>query len=257
MIPWLVVWSLRSHPVSEGVTRLTMSSASDTFATLFWGLGGLAALIMLFAAPFLLFKFYRQKYGNKGFQVAWSEANEQAPFRSGEQEFGYELEVTNSAEWGAKLGFFLGILGFAWTPLVFIGIASGLMPMVTVGLPGLVVSWSVFFAARAYLKHGAGAVGLMRFAAITEVVVNIWVLVLVALVTEFQGRGVVPVPSDVLPYALLTTPNKMDMYEIPYSLQQGGTIPVVYALISFFHAGLLLRNLAPLARAKKLQTQTA
>jgi hypothetical protein len=233
------------------------ASLLEIFSAIFWTLGGLVLLLGLFGAPFALYTRYRRKYGqSQAFQLSWSESHESAPFREGEQHFEQRLEVTSSAEWGAKLGFFLGILGFVWTPIVFLGIASGLIPMLTVGLPGLVVSWSVFFAARGFLKRGPAAVPLMRFAAVSEVVVNLWVVALVVLCTGYDGvfddtqRGT-------LASALLASGRSMDTYTIPYSLQKGGVLALAYATISFIHAVLLLQSIAPLERARKLQAQEA
>jgi hypothetical protein len=220
------------------------ASLLEIFSAIFWTLGGLVLLLGLFGAPFALYTRYRRKYGqSQAFQLSWSESHESAPFREGEQHFEQRLEVTSSAEWGAKLGFFLGI-------------ASGLIPMLTVGLPGLVVSWSVFFAARGFLKRGPAAVPLMRFAAVSEVVVNLWVVALVVLCTGYDGvfddtqRGT-------LASALLASGRSMDTYTIPYSLQKGGVLALAYATISFIHAVLLLQSIAPLERARKLQAQEA
>lgn len=234
------------------------SSLTDALFSLLWILGGLTAIVVLFGAPFALYRRYRQKYGqSEAFQVAWSETNEEGPFRSGEQHFEQRVEVTSSAEWGAKLGFFLGLLGFAWTPIVVIGLFSGLMPMVTVGLPGLVVSWSVFFAARSFLKNGPAAAPLMRFAAVAEILVNVWVVALVVLCTLQEGL-VYEDPLRQTIQALLLVPNQsMSTYEIPYSLQKGGVLALIYASISFFHGSLLLRSLAPLEQARKLQASAA
>ncbi len=233
------------------------ASLLEILSTLFWTIGGIVLLLGLFGAPFALYTRYRRKYGqSQAFQLSWSESNEQVPFREGEQHFEQRLEVTSSAEWGAKLGFFLGILGFVWTPIVFLGIFSGLIPMITVGLPGLVVSWSVFFAARGFLKRGPAAVPLMRFAAVAEVLVNLWVVALVVLCTGYDGVFDGP-QRKTLADTLLAGGHSMDMYTIPYSLQKGGVLALAYATISFIHATLLLQSLAPLERARKLQAQEA
>lgn len=231
------------------------ASLLEIFSALFWTLGGLVLLLGLFGAPFALYTRYRRKYGqSQAFQLSWSESNEHTPFREGEQHFEQRLEVTSSAEWGAKLGFFLGILGFVWTPLVFLGIASGLTPMITVGLPGLVVSWSVFFAARSFLKRGPASVPLMRFAAVAEILVNLWVVALVVLCTGYDGVFD-DTQRKMLDGFLRVSEHAVDTYTIPYSLQKGGVLALTYATISFIHAVLLLQSVAPLERARKLQAQ--
>ncbi|MCS6900191.1 MAG: hypothetical protein RMJ98_09525 [Myxococcales bacterium] len=226
-------------------------------SSFFWTLSGLLLLLGLLGAPFALYARYRRKYGQSpAFQLSWSESYKGAPFRESEQHVKQRLEVTGSAEYGAKLGFFLGILGFLWTPIVLVGGWAGFMPMVTVGLPGLVVSWSVFFAARSFLKNGPAAVPLMRSAALAEIAVNLWVVVLVALCTGYESIFT-ETQRRALAHVLLTRESDMTMYTLFYSLRRGGVLTVAYVAVSFLHAALLLRSLSPLERARELQTREA
>jgi len=238
-----------------------MSTSSSSFGDIMTILLMLGVFALVCAAPFWLFRRYRRLYGaSPAFQVGWSEPVGEGAFREGEQSFEQRVRVTGAAEWASKLGFFLGILGFFWTPLVLIGAIEGLMPMVTVGLPGLVVSWSLFFASRALLKQGPASAPLLRFAATAEILVNVWVVALVVLCTLESDHRFSPEGSDLLRRVLLMkSPWSSDLngYAVAYSLQQAGVVSLVYAMLSFFHASLLLRAWAPLDAARRLQLQEA
>ncbi len=231
--------------------------AYDLFGFLFWSTLGLGLLVALFWGPYALLRRYRVKYREgAGFRFAWRErSDEQDPFRGSEQEFYAEFPVPSRAEAAATVGFFLGILGFLWTPIVLIGTFAGFKPLIFVGLPGLVVSWSCFFSARAFLKHGPASIPLVRFTVVAEVLMNVAVLALVALCTAYSGMAYDDPTRDWIKRFLLVSSSDLGGYEIAYSMKNAGFLTVLYTLVSFAHAFLFAQTLRPMERLREAQAR--
>lgn len=239
---------------------MDMAATSEVFVTIFWSVLAMVVAGLLFLGPFHLYKRYRARYADgPAFRVEWTEQVAEGAFRGGDQSFEQQVRVTPSGEWAAKIGFFLGILGFLWTPLVLLGALSGdLRPMVTVGLPGLVVSWSTFFAARAMLKHGPRAAPLMRFAGVSEIVQNVWVLAVIVLSTLYKEHALSEENKHLVEWLFLasgrgSTSGGMGAYTLVYGLQELGVITLAYASFSFLHARLMLKAWSSMEAARQVQ----
>ena len=222
-----------------------------------WFLAFLGAVGGLVGAPIALYNRYHRLYGQSdSFALRWTELTSAGPFRGANSEFEGRFEMSPHLRWVTKMGFFLGILGFLWTPLVLLGVSQGMRPMITVGLPGLAVSWSIFFTSRAVLIHGPSAAPRLRQVALAEIALNVWVLVVVVLSTLLSASGVdATFIERVSPFLLLGGPGSVNLshYTIPYALQQGGFLAVGYALLSFSHAALALKACATLDQARLRQ----
>lgn len=210
---------------------------------------------LLVWSPFALYRRYRRLYGSgDSFALRWVEPGPGGAFRGGDHEMAGRFEVSSQLEWTTKLGFFLGVAGFVWTPLVLMGVFSGLHPMVTVGLPGLVVSWSIFLASRAVMVRGPAAVGLLRAVAVGEALMNLWVLTIVALATLHEARSVTPdLVEQTLRLLQLGSPKSLDEYLIPYSMRRAGFVAVGYALLSLGHAAMAWQACGQLGQARERQ----
>ncbi len=197
-------------------------------------------LVVLFGGPFWLHKRFRDQRDQEDFTLRWTESDATAGYRGAEREMRGRVELSSAFGPLTKVGFFLGLLGFLWTPIVLVGAASKVMPMFLVGIPGLLVSWSIFFSSRAVLKHGPAANAWLRATAVGEALLNVWVLAIVVLSTiartshDDATRGLIA-------SFLWVTPSQLDTYTIPYSLDCAGIVSVGYALFSLAHAWMTLR----------------